>query len=418
MAGVQPEWTERVQSKQSGAFMARQLAEAMRRYIGFDEADAERVASLAKPLAPELGKVADVFYDTIRADPDALRLFTGGEPQLARQRERFVDWLAALFRGRYDDEHFEISRRIGLAHVQHSMPQHYMVTAMEVVRRELERAVQSAKVPNAADKLASLGKLLSLELAGMLEAYKDLYAARIRHHEREAIEERLTRAEHLAHLGQLAASLAHAIKNPLAGISGAIQIIRGTLPPSDPHRAVIDEMLAQIDRLDATVKDLLVYSRPRAPARISIDLNELITRVLNVLREEPTIRRIRVRHVRNCEMPRLYADERHLEQVIMNLLLNAADASSEGDKVTITTNCDGCIRMEIADNGIGMTPDVLRRAFEPFHTTKTKGTGLGLSICKQIVDAHGGRIEINSERHAGTTVVVELPVGEPHAALE
>jgi signal transduction histidine kinase len=173
---------------------------------------------------------------------------------------------------------------------------------------------------------------------------------------------------------------------------------------------VIDEMLAQIDRLDATVKDLLVYSRPRAPARISIDLNELIARVLNVLREEPTLRRLRVRHARESELPRIQADERQLEQVIMNLLLNAADASSEGGKVTITTSCDGCIRMEIADNGIGMTPEVLERAFEPFHTTKTKGTGLGLSICKQIVDAHGGKIRIDSKRHVGTTVVVELPV--------
>jgi two-component system NtrC family sensor kinase len=119
---------------------------------------------------------------------------------------------------------------------------------------------------------------------------------------------------------------------------------------------VIDEMLAQIDRLDATVKDLLVYSRPRAPARISIDLNELIARVLNVLREEPTLAPAAgAPRARRATLPRIQADERQLEQVMMNLLLNAADASSEGGKVTITTGCDGCIRMEIADNGLGMT---------------------------------------------------------------
>ena len=288
-----------------------------------------------------------------------------------------------------------------------------MISGMDLIRRELEAQVMEAGVPDAGTKLESLRKLLALELGTMLEAYLQQHTARTRHREREAMEERLTKAEHMAHLGQLAASLAHAIKNPLAGISGAIQIIRGTLPPDGPHRAVVDEMLAQIDRLDATVKDLLIYSRPRAPARVSVDLNELISRVLNLLREEPTLRQIRVRHVRDNELPRIQADERHLEQVIMNLLLNAADASSEGDKVTITTRCDGCIRMEIADNGIGMTPEVLRRAFEPFHTTKTKGTGLGLSICKQIVDAHGGRINIQSKRYSGTTVVVELPVDVP-----
>jgi signal transduction histidine kinase len=96
----------------------------------------------------------------------------------------------------------------------------------------------------------------------------------------------------------------------------------------------------------------------------------------------------------------------------MNLLLNAADASSEGDKVTITTGFERSIGMRIADEGLGMTEEVLARAFEPFHTTKTKGTGLGLSICRQIVEAHGGQITIESRRHRGTTVNVELPVDE------
>jgi len=382
----------------------------MKTYLGFTEADEANVRALAEPMEQALPRVADRFCALIAANPDLSRLFTGGGEQIAQQRERLLSWLTELFSGHYDAPHFERSSRIGHAHVGHSLPQHYMISGIDVVRRDLEGLVLECGVPDAPGKIASLNKLLVLELGVMLEAYRQQYAARIRHSEREAMEERLTKAEHMAHLGQLAASLAHAIKNPLAGISGAIQIIRGTLSPDSAHRSVVDEMLAQIDRLDATVKDLLVYSRPRAPARISVDLNELIARVLNVLREEPALRRIRVRHVRESELPRILADERHLEQVIMNLLLNAADASSADDKVTITTRCDGCIRMEIADNGIGMTPEVLRRAFEPFHTTKTKGTGLGLSICRQIVDAHGGRIHIRSKRHAGTTVVVELPV--------
>ncbi len=388
---------------------------AMKTYLGFTQADAANLRTLAQPLAARLERITDHFYHMIRSDPGAARMFPGGEAQIARQRVRFAEWLKALFTGDYDAAHFARSTRIGHTHVEISLPQHYMVTAMDIVRRALEAEIRAANVPAAEAKIISLGKMLTLELGAMLEAYKAQYAKRIQHREREAMEEKLTRAEHMAHLGQLAASLAHAIKNPLAGISGAIQIIRGSMKPDNAHRQVIDEMLAQIDRLDATVKDLLVYSRPRAPARISIDLNELIARVLNVLREEPTLRRLRVRHVRQNELPRIQADERHLEQVIMNLLLNAADASSEGGRVTIATSCDGCIRMEITDNGIGMTPDVLNRAFEPFHTTKTKGTGLGLSICKQIVDAHGGAIRIESKRHAGTTVVVELPVDEEQA---
>lgn len=384
---------------------------AMKSFLGFTAADAANIRELSKPLADRLGLVADGFYEAIRKDERAFRMFAGGEPQIARQRHRLTDWLRELFSGDYGAGHFARGVQVGQTHVEVSLPQHYMITAMDIIARELAVLIRTTPgILNPEAAILSLNKLLALELGTMLEAYKAQYSRRIQHQEREAMEEKLTRAEHMAHLGQLAASLAHAIKNPLAGISGAIQVIRGTLPAESSHRHVIDEMLAQIDRLDATVRDLLVYSRPRAPARVSLDLNELIARVLNVLREEPALRRIRVRHIRQTPLPRIQADERQLEQVIMNLLLNAADASSEGDKVSITTTCDGCIRMVIADNGLGMTPETLARAFEPFHTTKTKGTGLGLSICKQIVEAHEGRIGIESERHRGTTVTVELPM--------
>lgn len=389
---------------------------ALKSFVEFTAEDAQRVRALAGPISAYLPAVADYFYATVRRDPRALATFPGGEEQILRQRERLIDWLRELFSGDYGTAHFARANHVGQRHVEVSLPQHYMITGMAVIRSRLIDSLKALKLPDFEAATASLDKLIALELGMMLEAYKVQYARRIQHQEREAMEEKLTRAEHMAQIGRLAASLAHAIKNPLAGISGAIQIIRGTLPPDSAHRRVIDEMLAQIDRLDATVRDLLVYSRPRAPARVSIDLNELIARVLNVLREEPNLRRIRVRHVRAGALPRIQADERQLEQVIMNLLLNAADASAEGDKVTITTSCAGCIRMVITDQGLGMTPEVLNRAFEPFHTTKTKGTGLGLSICKQIVDAHDGRIHIASERHGGTTVTVELPVDEEFAA--
>jgi signal transduction histidine kinase len=399
--------------------MTRDEQQAMKVFLGFTAADEAALRGLARPLNGKLEPVADRFYDAIRADERALRLFTGGEAQIAHQRLRLAEWLRGLFSGEYGPAHFAHAIRVGQVHVEVSLPQYYMITGMQVIRQELTAQIRATKgIADPEKAVDSVHKLLALELGAMLEAYKTQYSRRIQHQEREAMEEKLTRAEHMAQLGQLAASLAHAIKNPLAGISGAIQVIRGSLPPDSAHRRIIDEMLAQIDRLDATVRDLLVYSRPRAPARVSLDLNELIARVLNVLREEPTLRRIRVRHVRETALTRMQADERQLEQVIMNLLLNAADASSEGDKVTITTSCDSCIRMVIADNGLGMTPEVLARAFEPFHTTKTKGTGLGLSICKQIVDAHGGRIGITSERHRGTTVTVELPIdGAPSRSL-
>jgi signal transduction histidine kinase len=386
------------------------MLDEMKRGVGFGKADIANLRSLAKPLEQVLDRVADQFYDALRGCTDAMQVFKGGEEQIRRLRVHLVAWLKELFVGQYDVAYFQNCGYIGHVHLHVHLPQHFMITGMEVIRSELERHILAKRVAQARAKIDSVNKLLALELATMLEAYKDHYTAHIRDSEREAMEERLTKAEHMAQIGSLAASLAHAIKNPLAGISGAIQVIRGNMPADSPHNPIIDEMLDQIDRLDATVRDLLVYSRPPALARGRLDLNELIARVLNVLREEPALRRIRVVHVRQDPLPEIQADERHLEQVIMNVLLNAADASAEGDKVVITTSFDGCVRMSIVDTGVGMNGEALRRSFEPFYTTKTKGTGLGLSISRQIVDAHNGRIVIESKRQRGTTVTVELPV--------
>jgi signal transduction histidine kinase len=149
--------------------------------------------------------------------------------------------------------------------VQVGLPQQYMFAAMQVVWEELERGIRRQGVKDAAAKLASLHKLLTLELAVMLDSYKQSYSEQIRQTEREAVQERLTEARHLAQIGHLAASLAHEIKNPLAGISGAIQVIRDSMKPNEPHRPILDEVLRQVIRLDGTVKDLLVNARPKPP---------------------------------------------------------------------------------------------------------------------------------------------------------
>lgn len=390
--------------------------EAMKRYVAFEAADAARLRAVAPRIMPQLPQAVARFYEALRADPEAVAVFTGGEPQIKAQHAKLLGWIQDVFTGPYDTAYFENHARVGRVHVEVRLPQRFMISGMEIIRQELIDLIGSANVPNSRETIRSLEKLLSIELAVMLEAYKEFYSADIRSSEREVYEEKLTKTEHLAKIGQLAAALAHAIKNPLAGISGAIQVIRGGLPASNPNRPIIDEMLAQIGRLDSTVKDLLVYARPKSLAMTSVDLNELIARILNLLREEPLLRRLRVTFERDPALPRMQGDEHQLEQVVMNLLLNAADASVEGDKVVIRTHFDGGIRMQIEDHGMGMSPGQIERAFEPFHTTKTKGTGLGLSICKQIVEAHGGDIHLTSVEKRGTTVTVELPVSARRSA--
>jgi two-component system NtrC family sensor kinase len=290
------------------------------------------------------------------------------------------------------------------------MPQHYMLTAMEMVWEILGEVVRDSNAPDPEAKLASLHRLLALETAVMLESYKEVYSQRLREEERTVAEEKLTQSEHLAQIGQLAASLAHEIKNPLAGISGAIQVLRDQMEGEDPRHAVIREILAQISRLDATVKDLLVYARPRPPEYRPCDLAATTHRVVKVVREGASVRAVPIAVHAETQVPPVPVDPRQVEQLIMNLVLNAAQACKMGGRVDVfVSSFDRTAVLEVVDHGAGMTPEVLAKAFEPFFTTKAKGTGLGLPICKKIVEAHKGSITLDSQPGKGTRVRVELP---------
>ncbi len=319
-------------------------------------------------------------------------------------------WLEGMLAGRSDDEHLEVLRRIG--HVSAWLelsPAGMTVAAVRLA----ESLAQLAGDPNrgaAWPDTAFLRRRLAAEFGFLLQAFVERTAWRIRDEERSAAAERLTRSEHLAQIGQLAASLAHEIKNPLAGISGAIQVIRDELPPDDRRQPVIREILAQINRVDATVKDLLVYARPRPPVLRPCDLRTVVYRVLQSIREAEVMRSVPVEVRCDEPLPPVPADARQLEQLVMNLLFNAAAACRDGGSITVSIAAgERGVRLEISDTGHGMDAEVAARAFEPFFTTKARGTGLGLSICSKIVEAHGGTIALQSRPGAGTQVTVVLP---------
>jgi signal transduction histidine kinase len=392
------------------SWMTPSLFEEMKDYVGFDARDASNLRVLGPVVEPHIPRIVDRFYREIQRQPGARQVLSGGPAQQARLRKQLHQWVKTLFCGRYDEGYCERRFRIGHAHVRAGLPQHYMFTAMEVVRQELESAVLGAGLPDPNEKLGSLYKLLSLELAMMLESYRESYSEQVRQIERSAVQERLTQAEHLARIGRLAASLAHEIKNPLAGISGAIQVIRDDLTGDDPRRPILAEILRQINRLDGTVKDLLVYARPQPPRFQRCELGHVVEHVLAVLRREPEAQRVRFELHNDPPVPPLEADENQLEQLLMNLLMNAAHASSDGSAVRLRATVSGdMVRLDVEDSGAGMDAETCRRAFEPFFTTKARGTGLGLSICDRIVRAHGGSISIQSALRRGTTVTVRLP---------
>ena len=394
--------------------MPQAILEELKQYIGFDDSDARKLSELAAVVKPAFPRIVKRFYELIMANPDTRQVLGDDDKLAERLRGSMSDWLADLFSGDYGAEYYQKRSRIGHVHVRVRLPQRYMFSAMEVISQELKSAIREAVVKDPEDRIDSLQKLLALEMGIMLDSYRSSYSAQIRWNERSSYEEKLTRAQHLAHIGELAASLAHEIKNPLAGISGAIQVFDHGLPAGHPHKEILAEMLSQIDRLDRTVKDLLVYARPKPPQREPLRIGELFERTLVLLWEAPAMRSIDIRTEGFDSDVTVEADEVQLQQLFTNLVLNAAHACAEkGDIRCSMETSDAAVTIEIADSGIGMPSEVVRRAFEPFFTTKAKGTGLGLSICKRIVETHDGQVEFDSQEGIGTRVRVKLPLKSP-----
>ncbi len=390
--------------------MAGEFFEDMKSYVSFDESDACALRALRESLVPAFPELFDLFSDMLARHPNVYKALRGPNAPPEYFRKILQEWFEGLFSGNFDEAYCRQRCEIGRRHLRMELPPHYVFTAMNIVRTVLLDKILSLKLPDGDAKSAAVHKILDIELALMNEAYLQDYVRRIKEQERAQYEQRLSESEHLASVGQLAASLAHEIKNPLAGISGAIQVLGSGLEADHPHKEIITEALKQIDRLDDAVKDLLVYARPKPPATKLQSLDTIVERVLILLREEPAFRSVRVHCAGFDGEHEVLVDEIQMQQVITNLLLNAAHACEDGGDVTCRIRpLQSRIRIIVEDNGKGMPADVLARAFEPFFTTKARGTGLGLPICKRIVEAHRGEIDIQSVVSKGTRVTVEIP---------
>lgn len=242
-------------------------------------------------------------------------------------------------------------------------------------------------------------------------------------------QEQLARADRLATIGEMAATIAHEIRNPLTGISGALSVLGRDFSADDPRRDVIRQTQQLIGRLNKTVESILHYSRPTQPQFQRVSISEIMDRTLALVAGEAG--KARVNLIREDEpaadslaAPVVNADPHQLQQVFINLVLNAIHATPPGGHITLRTQVlpnpagGNLVQLEIEDSGKGMTTDETVRAFQPFFTTKVQGTGLGLPIAKQIVEQHQGHIALRSVLGHGTCVTVELPVYLAPAAAE
>ena len=234
--------------------------------------------------------------------------------------------------------------------------------------------------------------------------------------EKRKLERQLARAESLAAMGELAAGLAHEIRNPLAGIRGAVQVIEESLPLDDSRREVIGEIKRQVARMDGTLTDLLSFARPRPPEPRRFQMNTLISDTIALLRREPQMKNVDIAEHLDPELPEVRVDPQQMQKVLFNVVHNAAQAMPDGGTLRIASwRQAGEVLLSFEDTGVGMSPEVLKQAFRPFFTTKTSGTGVGLSISQKIVEAHGGRLTGMSRLGEGSTFTISLPVSKENA---
>ncbi|MGB9722723.1 MAG: sensor histidine kinase [Chloroflexia bacterium] len=225
----------------------------------------------------------------------------------------------------------------------------------------------------------------------------------------------LRQAEKLSSLGRLSATVAHEINNPLTGILGLLDLIRGECPEdctTNPHlHQDLKKIDRQIEAIAHLVRQLRDFSKPPRRERRPVVLNQVVQDVLSLVGKELRKRRIEVVPELEPELPAVCASPEQMGEILLNLVLNAQDAMPEGGQLHIRTQVrDGQVYLQVADTGIGMPPEVLEHVFEPFFTTKgEQGTGLGLAICYSIVREHGGEIRAESQVGRGSTFIVLLP---------
>jgi PAS domain S-box-containing protein len=243
--------------------------------------------------------------------------------------------------------------------------------------------------------------------AGVLWRVHDLTERRRADAERKRLRARLLHTERLSALGEMAARIAHEVRNPLVSIGAAAQVVAEELQPSSAVGAEVTAIVREVKRLDAIVTDFLRFARPRRTERREADLDPVVRESVDLVRAKAPQHKLTV----TIEPP-LYArcDPDGIKQVLLNVLLNAVEASASGEVEIEARVLGDQVELSIADRGPGVPASARSRVFDPFFSTKTRGTGLGLAVSKQIIDEHQGRIRLLNRRGGGTRVVIELPI--------
>jgi two-component system sensor histidine kinase HydH len=365
--------------------------------------DSNARATLANFLSlvkPEIPAVIDEFCQFITRDPLIVRRAGIGDINLHCLKNSLVNWLESALSGPHSGIAFLESRnRIGKAHVQIDLPQEVMFTAMNCIRSRLITLAQQ-RISNSEQceaTLLSVNRILDLELALMIESYREQQQEQIKNHER------------LATIGQLAASIGHELRNPLGTIETSVYLMAQRLDAL----GVIDESAQrhaakarkQVQLCSKIISDLLELARSRTPQRQIVDIERVVDEALEGLRLPTSV----IQRKNITPNLSVVADPGQLRSVLVNLLENGRDAIGAAGTVEVEGfEANHGVAIRIRDTGPGIAKADQPRVFEALFTTKSHGNGLGLALCKRIVSAHGGTIELEQVA-SGASFLVWLP---------
>lgn len=220
-------------------------------------------------------------------------------------------------------------------------------------------------------------------------------------------EQLLQKSEKLALLGQMAAGIAHEIRNPLTSIKGFVQLFKS----SSQKEEYFDIVLSELDRINGIVGEFLVLAKPTADIFEKQDLTKLISEVILLSNTQSILNNVEIKVENNLHSPMIHCEKNQLKQVFLNMIKNAIEAMPDGGQLTIKVmkKTGNTISVQFIDQGVGISEDRIPSLGEPFYTTKEKGTGLGLMICYKIIEKHNGRLTIESKVGEGTKMEIELP---------
>jgi len=361
--------------------------ENVKAYIGFGDEASLALREGHPVVAPHFAAIIDDFYDSIESHPGARAAITGGTAQIQRLKGSLLKWIDEIFRGPHDEAYFERRARIGRVHVQISLPQMYMFTAMDRIRvRSVDvlRDAPSLDALRSREILTALHQILDIELAIMLETYREDLLAKNR------------TAERLATIGQFAAGIGHELRNPLGVIESSAFLVSRRLEQlqiTDPSLAKhVEKIAIEVQRSNSTISDLLELARSKPLRRRPTEASAFIAQAVAAA-NLPLAVEVETSAPSGTILD---VDPDQLGRVMTNLLINASQAMRGAGHIWVQARREGSRSIILVrDEGPGIPAELRGRIFEALFTTKAKGNGLGLALCRRIAEAHQGTVTLD-----------------------